>query len=601
MTQTGDQLPHWTLEDAYGSVTDERYTKELAHVQDLMKTLSEHLDHDLSFDEVVQWMPVYEDAFVGISSLISFAYCASAIDVTDTNASSAFGQTQMIAAQLDAIGQPLFKMLGTLAEDDPRWENEAVVHWRFNTLEKKNSWKSGLTSEQSRLINEFAGSSFYPLDAVYKRLNKRLAVKAKNSAGEEVTLTYSQCVGVLKGATDPVLRETAQEAVNAWYKQHADDYVDVLNLLHGFRKVQFHEAGLTDWMKPSLEQNRMSREALDAAIECIHNRIDEIREAIRVRAPFFGRDVMKACDFFAPIPVKSADKAAYIPYDEAIKTVKAALVEVNPDIPAFIDMMLQNHWLDARVDANKGGGAFYSRFNRFKQTRVFTTYQGSFASVIQQSHELGHAFHYWVMRDMPTNLTEFPMTLTEVASTFNEANLRRYCAAHSQSDEERLAILWQELVSCANFCLQLPVRMDFEKRFIARRQEGLVKTAEAEQMMQDVWHEYMGDAIEDCDPYLWCYKLHFYMTDQYIYNYAYMVGYLMSQGLCREQQKRGADFPRFYREFLRDTGRMTVDGLIQKHMGMDATTPEFWNQCIDQACSYIKEFKELTAKMKVKA
>lgn len=46
MTQTGDQLPHWTLEDAYGSVTDERYTKELAHVQDLMKTLSEHLDHD---------------------------------------------------------------------------------------------------------------------------------------------------------------------------------------------------------------------------------------------------------------------------------------------------------------------------------------------------------------------------------------------------------------------------------------------------------------------------------------------------------------------------------------------------------------------------
>ena len=79
-------------------------------------------------------MPVYEDAFVGISSLISFAYCASAIDVTDTNASSAFGQTQMIAAQLDAIGQPLFKMLGTLAEDDPRWENKVVAHWRFNTI-----------------------------------------------------------------------------------------------------------------------------------------------------------------------------------------------------------------------------------------------------------------------------------------------------------------------------------------------------------------------------------------------------------------------------------------------------------------------------------
>ena len=305
---------------------------------------------------------------------------------------------------------------------------------------------------------------------------------------------------------------------------------------------------------------------------------------------------MKACDFFAPIPVKSTGKAPYIPYKQAIETVKAALVEVNPDIPAFIDMMLEKHWLDARVDSKKAGGAFYSRFNRLKQPRVFTTYLGSFGSVLQQAHELGHAFHYWVMRDMPTNETEFPMTLTEVASTFNEANVRRYCAEHSQSDEERLGILWQELVSCANFCLQLPIRMGFETRFIEKRQKGLVTQAEAEAMMQEVWHEFMGEAIEDSDPYLWCYKLHFYMTDQYIYNYAYTIGYLMSQGLCREQMKRGADFPKFYREFLRDTGRMTVDELIAKHMGLDATKPDFWNQCLDQACSHIAEFKKLVNK-----
>ena len=590
-------LPQWTLEDAYGSVTDARFQAEMKHVQENMQKLQGLPNHTPSVEEVIAWMPLYEDAAEGISSLISFAYCASSMDITDANASGAFGQAQLVSAQLEALAKPLFDVLGSLDETDPQWDNPAIAHWKFNTLEKKRSWKSGLSAEKTRLINAFAGECFYPLDAVYKRLNKSLLVKAKNSCGEEVTLTHSQCVGVLKGADDPVLRETAQEAVNAWYKEHAGAYVDVLNFLHGFRKIQFQNAGVKDWMLPSLEQNRMSREALDAAVSCIHARLDEIREAIRVRAPFFNRKVMKACDFFAPIPVKQSGKAAYIPYDEAIKTVKAALIDVNPEIPAFIDMMFEKHWLDARVDPNKAGGAFYSRFNRFKQTRVFTTYLGSFGSVIQQSHELGHAFHYWVMRDMPTNLTEFPMTLTEVASTFNEANLRRYCAAHSKNDEERLGILWQELVSCANFCLQLPVRMDFEKRFIARRQEGLVTKAEAEKIMQEVWHEYMGDAIEDCDPYLWCYKVHFYMTDQYIYNYAYMVGYLMSQGLCREQQKRGGDFPRFYRDFLRDTGRMTVDELIQKHMGFDATKPDFWNQCIDQACSYIGEFKALTEKM----
>lgn len=586
-------LPAWTLDDAYGSVHDLRFQAELNNAHDKMRQLEKALTVELSQERILSLMPVYEDAVESISSLISFSYCASSADITDAGASGAYAQTQALMSQLEAIAKPLFVALGHIDAKDPFWKNSEVSHWRFGTMEKKNSWRAKLTAEENKIINEFASTSFYPVDAMYKRLNKSMLVEAKNSAGETVQLTHSQCVGVLKGADDPVLRETAQEAVNAWYKEHAGFYVDLLNLLHGFRKTQFSIAGLNDWMLPSLEQNRISHEALSAALNAIKDRQAQIQEAITIRAPFFGRKTMKACDFFAPIPVKGAGKAPYIPYKQAIETVKAALVEVNSEIPAFIDMMLDRHWLDARVDSKKAGGAFYSRFNRLKQPRVFTTYLGSFGSVLQQAHELGHAFHYWVMRDMPTNETEFPMTLTEVASTFNEANVRRYCAAHSQSNEERLSILWQELVSCANFCLQLPVRMGFETRFIEKRQSGLVTQAQAEAIMQEVWHEYMGDAIEDSDPYLWCYKLHFYMTDQYIYNYAYTIGYLMSQGLCREQAKRQADFPRFYREFLRDTGRMTVDELIAKHIGLDATKPDFWNQCLDQAYSYVAEFKKL--------
>ena len=88
-----------------------------------------------------------------------------------------------------------------------------------------------------------------------------MRVQAQNSQGETVHLTHSQCVGVLKGADDPVLRETAQLAVNDWYKKQAGYYVDLLNLLHGFRKVQFSLAGLSDWMQPSLEQNRIRKYA----------------------------------------------------------------------------------------------------------------------------------------------------------------------------------------------------------------------------------------------------------------------------------------------------------------------------------------------------
>lgn len=592
------QLPGWTLEDAYGTVQDKRFQDELQKIHCEIKKLRDLLPTNPTKENVLQCLPIYEDAVEGISSLISFSYCASSADITDSAAAAAYAQTQALYAELESIASPLFAKLGSIADNDPFWENSIVSHWQFNAREKNKSWRQGLDSATNEIINKFAATSFYPVDAMYKRLNKSMRVQAQNSQGEILHLTHSQCVGVLKGADDPVLRETAQLAVNDWYKKKAGYYVDLLNLLHGFRKVQFSLAGLSDWMQPSLEQNRISKEALQAALGAIKHRQSQIQQAITVRAPFFGRKVMKACDFFAPMPSPSIKETPYIPYEQAIQTVKASLQEVNPDIPAFIDMMLEKHWLDAKVDSKKAGGAFYSRFNRLKQPRVFTTYLGSFGSVLQQAHELGHAFHYWVMRDLPTNQTEFPMTLTEVASTFNEANVRRYCAQHAQNNEERLSILWQELISCANFCLQLPVRMGFETRFIEKRQSGLVTQAQAEEMMQEVWREYMGDAIEDSDPYLWCYKLHFYMTDQYIYNYAYTIGYLISQGLCREQAKRGADFPKFYREFLRDTGRMTVDELIAKHIGLDATKPDFWNMCLDQACSYIEQFKALSALFK---
>ncbi len=592
------KLPGWTLEDAYGTVQDKRFQDELQKIHCEIKKLRDLLPTNPTKENVLQCLPIYEDAVEGISSLISFSYCASSADITDSAAAAAYAQTQALYAELESIASPLFAKLGSIADNDPFWENSIVSHWQFNAREKNKSWRQGLDSATNEIINKFAATSFYPVDAMYKRLNKSMRVQAQNSQGEILHLTHSQCVGVLKGADDPVLRETAQLAVNDWYKKQAGYYVDLLNLLHGFRKVQFSLAGLSDWMQPSLEQNRISKEALQAALGAIKHRQSQIQQAITVRAPFFGRKVMKACDFFAPMPSPSIKETPYIPYEQAIQTVKASLQEVNPDIPAFIDMMLEKHWLDAKVDSKKAGGAFYSRFNRLKQPRVFTTYLGSFGSVLQQAHELGHAFHYWVMRDLPTNQTEFPMTLTEVASTFNEANVRRYCAQHAQNNEERLSILWQELISCANFCLQLPVRMGFETRFIEKRQSGLVTQAQAEEMMQEVWREYMGDAIEDSDPYLWCYKLHFYMTDQYIYNYAYTIGYLISQGLCREQAKRGADFPKFYREFLRDTGRMTVDELIAKHIGLDATKPDFWNMCLDQACSYIEQFKALSALFK---
>lgn len=157
----------------------------------------------------------------------------------------------------------------------------------------------------------------------------------------------------------------------------------------------------------------------------------------------------------APAPVAEKEASA-IPYPEGIAIVKKALGTVSPELSGFLDTMLENRWVDAKPSEKKIGGAFYSRFNEFRIPRVFASYTGTITTVLQQAHELGHAFHYWMMRDLPVVQTEFPMTLTETASTFNEGVLRHHLQAEALAKNDREAhfgMLWQELRSAANFLM----------------------------------------------------------------------------------------------------------------------------------------------------
>lgn len=66
------QLPGWTLEDAYGTVQDKRFQDELQKIHCEIKKLRDLLPTNPTKENVLQCLPIYEDAVEGISSLISF-------------------------------------------------------------------------------------------------------------------------------------------------------------------------------------------------------------------------------------------------------------------------------------------------------------------------------------------------------------------------------------------------------------------------------------------------------------------------------------------------------------------------------------------------
>ena len=581
--------PEWQMDDAYGDVESPRWNES---VEKLRALTSELQDMAVERANFVRALSLYEGAVTIASSLASFTRCQGAKNAEDERVPQAVDRVTGLTADLNDAAAPLFAELAKLDAADPLWTEAPLKHWKFVIMERTGDWRLKLSDADHAFWADLERNVFMPLGGVHKDLLRQIDFKAKKADGSDETIRAAKLITVLKGAPDPVLRHSTADAMDVYFKKNAGIYASLLNQLHGLRLTAMTRAGVEP-LDVSLRQNRMSREALDAIREAIRRHIETIRRAVSLRSPFLGEGPMGFEDLMAPCPQKGGTIAPAIPYEEGIGLVKSSLSRVNPEMADFVQMMIDNRWIDAKPSDKKIGGAFYSRFNEFKIPRVFSTYMGNITSVFQQGHELGHAYHYWMMRDMPMIETEFPMTLTETASTFNEAVMREALFEKAEGDE-RFAMLWQEMKSAANFLLHTMARMEFELDFLAERQSGVVSAARTVELMEAAWKRMYGDAASP-DRWLWAYKLHFYKVDQLIYNYPYTVGYLMSLALMREWKVRGDDFYPFYKAMLRDTGRMTVDEIIERHFGADAKDPAFWENAMGSVFKSIDEFDRMAA------
>ncbi|MBR8465154.1 peptidase M3 [Campylobacter sp. faydin G-140] len=583
-------LPKWTFDDVYIDFENDKFIQSLKDADEIINKIYKGINE---MESITTMIDLYELAFDKLSSLKAFCRCKLSENTKDDRVAINEDKISKSLAMLDEIRQILFNKMDALSINDKIWHSPQLERWKFLYDEYKNSWKKSLNDQN---LNELKQSNFIPLYSIFTHLNNLISIKAEDKNSDLNTYNLSKCSGILKGSPDAILRKNISDGLNSHYEKFSPIYIDVLNMLQGFRLNEFKVANI-DPFTPSFQQNRISSEAINAMYKALFDNVNNIRQAVSLRAKFLNKDRLSSYDLLAPSPFSSKE---LIPYKTAIFTIKSALNTLSPQIGNFIDMMIKNRWIEAQNRNDKAGGAFYTRFNEFKQPRVFTSYMGTQAHMIQQAHELGHAWHYWIMRDMPTIKTEFPMSLAEIASTFNEAVLRDYLQQNSYDDTLFFDILWQELKSAANFMLHIMVRYDFEISFIKFRSEKILTSAKVQELLANAWRKWYGDTTDDIELFLPYFKLHFYKTDQYIYNYPYAVGYLISQFLINKFREDGDKFIDIYKPFLRDCGCMSVDDIILKHFKKDIKSTDFWSECINSAMIYIDKFKSIQNSIKFK-
>ncbi|MDU2241657.1 MAG: M3 family oligoendopeptidase, partial [Paenibacillus sp.] len=423
----------------------------------------------------------------------------------------------------------------------------------------------------------------------YDPIVAKVAVPFEEANGEVKTLSVGQAANKLDDPDRNVRERVFASWEEAWTK--SEDYcADTLNRLAGFRLKLYEKRGWEDVLKEPLAINRMSKATLDAMWQVIVENKPKFVAYLERKAKLLGVEKLSWTDVDSPL----GQAAGKITYEQAAEDIVQQFGHFSPKLAEFATMAFNKRWIEAEDRPGKRPGGFCTSLPKSKQTRIFMTFGGTVSNVYTLAHELGHAYHQYVMEELPIFNQDYAMNVAETASTFAEMILADAFVKNAANDQEKIVLLADKVQNSVAFYMNIHARFLFETRFYEKRRQGVLDASELSELMEEAQREAFQEALGSYHPHFWASKLHFYITDVPFYNFPYTFGYMFSTGLYALAQREGQGFAAKYDALLRDTGRMTVEELAAKHLGVDLTKPDFWREAMAVNVADVDAFLELT-------
>lgn len=589
-----NKMPAWDFRSSYGGLTSQAYRKARQRLEADIHILSGLVPNAKDAVLISIALEHLAEVFSLTDSLIGYCRCLSAIDTREQEAAKERVRLWEIHSRYYELITGLFHRLTELKKSDPIWKELDFSKWEWLFERVSSRWSFSLSPRALQLLYELKASNFVPCSDLYHSVNSHLVATVRTMDGYQ---SHSQCIAVLKTSEDPKLRQSTFAALNEYYSQNAYLYASIFNMLTGFRLKGFEFAQM-DFMAPAYWQNAVSSEAVDALMTAVRANRHMLRKSVISRALFTGRSAMDVWDLNAPAPLR---REIHIPYEEALDKIKEVGKVLDERIPETFELFVEKGWVEVRQLPGKQNGAFFQGILSLNEPRIFSTYLGSFASMSQQAIMYGHAWHFWLQRELPAQERKIPRALMEVAGHFFALLLFEEIQEKAASMEEKLEALWQELTFISNYVINMGVRFDFERSFFEERRKGVLSVTKISNLLSEAWQAWYGESTAGIDPYLWINRGQFYKIDDYFYNYPYIFGTVCAYGLSEIRHRMPEVFPKIYSDFLFNSGRMSVDDLFKKFYKIDITQPEFWESGLKAMERKISVFEAEARKYSEKA
>lgn len=564
----------WNLNSIYPSLNSTELSKDIEILKNSIESFHQKLNtltiNKIKDEEIVDLIKEYEKIIEKNRKIQAFIICVLSVESKNEEAQKIKGHLYNLSSSLKLLDLKLEKIISQTNINTPEYKY-------FIELSIENN-KHRMKDEEEELYSLLSVSSNSEWKSLYNELISNIKVDFENQI-----ISISQLRNYYNHSNREIRKKAYRKEIEI-FKEYEYIFSRILNSVKWDSVVISKKRNFSSVLEQSLFYNQIDKEILDVVINTTFENLSMVRKYFHKKAKFLGLEKLDWFDLSAPIFEKEVET---FDFEKAQKFILESFAEFSDDMCLMAKEAFENGWIDAEPRIGKADGGFCI-YVFDKQSRILVNFDNSIKSVLTLAHELGHAYHNWVMSENTPLFRHSPLILAETASILAETITRKNAIKLAKNQYTKAQILDGYLYTVSIVVVDIMSRFIFEDKVINIRKERTLSPSELCSIMLDSQYEVYVDSINSYHPYMWANKPHYYSSNYY--NYPYLCGLLIGLSLYNlfENKKITAND---YRDILKNTAKDKPERIL-KSIGLDIRTKEFWQEAFNRIEKDIQEYLE---------
>jgi len=385
-------------------------------------------------------------------------------------------------------------------------------------------------------------------------------------------------------SSDRNIRKRAQISLTNGLKDKQKLFAFIYNQIKKDWQIECDLRKYSTPEEPRHISNKASQKSVDALINTTNSNTQIVEEYYNIKKELLGYDKLYDYDRYAPL--KSIDKK--ISFEEAKEMVLNSFKNFSQTFYEIALKAFEEKWIDVYPKEGKRGGAFSHGATPKAHPYVMLNFTNQIRDVFTLAHELGHAIHQYLAKDVGYLNQHTPLTTAETASIFAEMLLFEDMKK-TLNKEELISLYANKLEDIFATLFRQIVFTNFERKVHSNEE---LSEDEFNIIWQEENEKMFGKSVILTSNYKiwWSYIPHFIHSPFYCYSYSY--AQLLVISLYNLYKNGYENFEEKYIEFLKSGGSIEPKIQIQK-FGKNIDSEEFWQEGINTIKEMLNEFKGL--------